>query len=269
MNRPLLTFEDVAEWQERLREIERVEADLRNEKSQIAKKLEAVKLLIGDFDEGLPPESQDVAASKPSAPRSRGGKPTWPSEIERIMEAERKPMTYDMLRAELDRGPLKGEYAKSEKGFYHAISRLQHRGYVSKHKGWLFRSDDLEAHLRAVKEGKANDVREASSQRNRSPMGEEVKEFLQIHRQGVESKEVISHLIKDPRFSETLNKNATGVYNVISRLVKRGEIRKEEKLLYPLKENEPPLGGSETGEGDASPSLSGQEGRGDLLSYNS
>ena len=47
-------------------------------------------------------------------------------------------------------------------------------------------------------------------------------------------------------------KNATGAYNVISRLAKRGEIRKEGRNIYPLQENEPPKGGSETGEGETS-----------------
>lgn len=37
-------------------------------------------------------------------------------------------------------------------------------------------------------------------------------------------------------------------YNVIARLVKRGEIVKEGRRTYPLNENEPPLGGSDTGE---------------------
>ena len=91
-------------------------------------------------------------------------------------------------------------------------------------------------HRKEVEAGRKDEIPEAVGAK-RSPMGEEVKAYLIRHPHGVKSGDVVEYLKSDSRFSETLNKNATGGYNVISRLAKRGEIRKEGTLLYPLHEN--------------------------------
>lgn len=248
MSRPLLTFEQIVEWRRRLNEIEDEEARLKSERLEIERKLEAVAVLFGDVPSEGPEGTVSISEAAPVTQRS--GKPTWRSEMVRVFDQWRTNFSFVGLREELDRGPLKGEFEKSEKGFYHAVSRLEKRGYLKRHKGWLFRAVDLEEHLRRVRAGEIPDVEDITNQR-RSPMGEAAKEFVSKHPRGTSSGDVVSHLKRDKRFSESLNKNATGGYNVIARLVKRGEIKKEGGLLYPLNENEAPAGASEADAGSA------------------
>ena len=140
---------------------------------------------------------------------------------------------------------------------YHAMSRLQKRDDLRKHRGWLFMTEDYEEHIRKVAAGEIDDVEEVSAFANRhSPMGEAIKDFLDGHPEGVTSKEIIAYLKKDSRFVDTLTKNTTGAYNVISRLTKRGKIQKDGMMIYPIKENEPPSGGSEAEEGATSSDFS-------------
>lgn len=250
MAHAILTAEDVQKWRSRIEVIERDMSRLMLEAEVLRKKLEAVNILLGEDGDG---PAQFVADESESGAISWGGRPSWPSEIKRIFEDLRTHLSFDQLRAEIEKGALRGEFAKSDKGFYHAISRLQDRDYLVKHRGWLFRKSDFEEHIRNVEAGLKSDIPEAVPSGRRSEMGEAVKRFLALHPNGATSAEIISYLKEDERFRDTLNRNATGAYNVIARLAKRGEIRKEGKVSYPLKKGEPPKGGSEMGEADSSP----------------
>ena len=252
MTRSLLTYDQVATWRRRLEDIAREQNELASEKQNIERKLEAVAILLGDEDlDDAPDEliTQPLDEADHSTTKSASPRITWPGEMVRIFKEVRRPLTPPALKDLLDQGPLHGEYERSDKGFYHALSRLQKKGVLQKHRGWLFLADDLKKHLRKVEAGEIDDLAEvpANAQR-RSPMGEMIKEYLEAHQNGVKSAEVIAHLKEDERFVDTLTKNSTGAYNVISRLAKRGEIRKEGTTLYPLKKNEPPKGDSEAEE---------------------
>lgn len=246
----LLTLEDVRGWEDRLQAIGDEQARLEDERKLIQKKLEAVQFILGEIPgrehATTPKITQESAPLVKRPTRSRSGKPSWASEIERIFDSEKKPLTFEQLKLEVDKGPLNGEFAKSDKGFYHAVSRLQGRDILRKHNGWLFRVGDLEAHLRQVSMGLIDDVsREDAEPTKKSPMAEAIKDFLAANPNGVESKVILAHLVEDPRFSETLTKNATGAYNVISRLAKKGEVEKVEGLVYPPDRNESSAEGSE------------------------
>ena len=51
--------------------------------------------------------------------------------------------------------------------------------------------------------------------------------------------------------------NAASVYNVLSKIARRGRVSRSEGIYYPLKENEPPEGGSDTG-GAGTPPIESQ-----------
>ena len=275
MTQALLTFDDIAEWRMRLAAIAVEEGKLAEEKSIIHGKLQAVEVIFGRVPEPAPPpmpirESEAkrnqpvVATSKPST-RSSHVRPSFPGEVARIFEAHRGPLTFEQVKGAIEKGPLGDDFRASTKGFYHAIARLQQRGFLTKHRGWLLKKIDLEEHQKQVTAGTAKELVDVSLGPERpSAMGEAIKEFLSTKTGGVTSPEVITFLKADDRFAKSLTKNSSGGYNVIARLQQRGEIRKEGKLLYPLKENEPPEGGSETGEVTASPKSFAQEGSGDL-----
>ena len=242
MTHALLTLEDVNKWQERLHEIEQEQQLLIRERDHIKKKLDAVQVILGSIPEAvnlLMPRQIELAHSESpnhlqeAATQFEPERDSWPVELLKIFETKAGPLSYEQLKAEVDSGHLKGELSKSEKGFYHAISRLMKRNQLTKYKGWLIRPEDLATIKSMVEIGFRADLPEASTARV-SPMGEAIKAFLAGKPQGVGGGEIIAHLKLDDRFRETLLRNATGGYNVISRLLERGEITKDGKLYYPL-----------------------------------
>lgn len=257
MNSALLTIADIDSWRARLVEIASEEQRLMSEKDGIHRKLEAVTVLFGRIPEnGGASKAQDLATDAKEGSTVYGGRRgSWPEELVRIFDEQKGPLTYERLKEEAEQGPLNYEYAKSDKGFYHAVARLQQRGYLTKYKGWLFRTSDLQSHLTDVEAGKVADVKDLTLGTMRhSPMGDAVQDFLMARVQGALGGEVLAYLKADVRFAEALGRNATGSYNVLARLVSRGEIRKEGKIYFAIKENEPPKGGSDT-EGVAPPSF--------------
>ncbi len=235
----LLSTDHVAAWLGRLKELDakdeaaRKEAEARDvERRQLLSKIEALKVLgvdLGLEQPGVPVQSSAEFRLEP--PADRHGRVTWVSEVLRVRDQFRKPMSFEDYRVEIDAGPLAGEYEKSDKGFYHAISRLQKRGDLVKHRGWLFHPSDFQDYRASVERG-ADELPSVENKRP-SPMGDAVKEFLLQNQGGVKSGDIVQHLKEDERFRETLEKNATGAYNVIARLAKRGEIRKEGRTVYP------------------------------------
>ena len=257
MNSALLTIADIDAWRSRLVEIASEEKRLMGEKADIHRKLEAVTVLFGripESDDG--PKALEVAGSSEAGSTVYGvRRGSWPEELARIFDELKRPLTYERLKEEAEQGHLKYEYAKSDKGFYHAVARLQQRGYLTKYKGWLFRTSDLKAHMADVEAGKVADVKDLTMGTARpSPMGDAVQELLKARPQGALGGEILAYLKADVRFAEALGRNATGSYNVLARLVSRGEIRKDGKTYFAIKENEPPKGGSDT-EGVAPPSF--------------
>lgn len=250
MTQPLLTFDDIAEWQARLAHIVREEECLATEKAGILKKLEAVMIIFGSIPKAVPESSEPLPVDTPDPPATRNGaeKPSWPAEIVRIFEALKGPLTYEELKDELDKGDLHGEFEQGNKGFYNAVTRLQKKKYLTKHRGWLFRIADLAAHMAKVSAGEAEEVKDFSGGPERpSPMADKIKVYLESAPNGASSVHIIAYLKRDERFTETLRKNTSGAYNVIARLVSRGEIRKEGGLLYFLKENGLPKGSPDAG----------------------
>lgn len=264
MTQALLTFDDIAGWRDRLVAIAAEERKLAEEKANIHSKLRAVEVIFGRVPDVTATQTQrptpevvpnqPVVVTKKRSTRSSRGRPSFPSEIERIFESHKGPLTFEQVKEAIEKGPLGDEFRESTKGFYHAISRLQQRGALAKHRGWLFKKSDFVEFQKQVAAGITRELDDISFGPERpSPMGEAIKKFVASRPEGVTSPEVIAFLKTDDRFAKSLIKNSSGGYNVIARLQQRGEIRKEGKLLYPLKENEPPEGGSEAGEVDASP----------------
>lgn len=242
MTQTLLTVEDVLQWKARIEEIVQETHALKNERDALEKKLAAVEVIFGSIPKvgaplshPLPIAPPDVSARRiQEAPREHEGeRDSWPVEILKIFEPKRGPLSYEQLKSEVKAGHLQDEFAKSEKGYYHGISRLLKRGQLAKHKGWLIRPEDLQAIKSEVLLGLRSEIPEFTATRV-SPMAEAIKGFLADNSRGVGGGEVIAHLKSDDRFRDTLLRNATGGYNVLGRLLDRGEITKEGKLYYPL-----------------------------------
>lgn len=242
MSSPLLTYEQVAAWHQRMALIDEEIAHLKTEQSDLQKKLAALAVIFGDIPtkplHQLPPiplapvATPDLMTEAPEPPfELRSQRDTWQVELLSIFQSKKSPLSYEALKAEVEAGHLKGELAKSEKGFYHATARLQKRGVIAKYKGGLMLTTALREHLDLVQKGLKPDFPEIKISRP-SPMADAIKLFLSIRPQGATGAEIIAHLKGDSRFSETLTKNNTGGYNVISRLLDRSEVVKFDKTYF-------------------------------------
>ncbi|PBB32057.1 hypothetical protein [Mesorhizobium sp. WSM3868] len=60
----------------------------------------------------------------------------------------------------------------------------------------------------------------------RSPIGDEIKRFLKTQTNGATRRQIIGHLLQIQQFQKVVERNNTSVDNVLSRLVKRDELRK-------------------------------------------
>lgn len=227
-----------------MREIPDDIARLEGEYAEIEEKLEAVAKILGaNFSSAVSEKRVARPSYKPRA--SSTGKPTWAIEILRVLKSAGKPLSYDELRDEIDKGPLQGDFERSTKGFYNAVSRLQKKSEVVKHSDRLFLAHDFRAFERNLASGNAKPLPPLRTHIDRSPMGAEVLALVNKHPQGVQGKDVIEHLRADERFAEPLLKNTSGGYNVIARLVERNEIRRVDSTLYPFNENGEPAGSPE------------------------
>lgn len=240
----LLTRGQIEGWEARKREIPVEIARLEVELRSVSSKLEAVRTIFGeDLSFADSNEQVDECDVRPPPKRqAKGDKPTWAFEIIRVLKDAKGPLSYDDLRGEIDKGPLRGEFERSTKGFYNAVSRLQKKSEIAKHSDRLFIFSDLQEYLRKTKSGEIAPLEPLKTHLDRSPMGAEVLALVNEHPLGISGREIIERLREDDRFSGTLRKNQTGAYNVIARLVDRNEIRREDGCLFPFNENGEPAG---------------------------
>lgn len=251
----LLKRSDLEQWEHECAELDKQINELRQRRDEVARRLERTRELLREIGRltGDPAKRRETASPiVQTTPTRRRGKVSWTREISRILRENAGPVGFRELRAEIERGPLAERMARSDKGFYGAVGKLEKRGDLVKYKGWLFDPGAFRTFQHELAAGMRDDLEDKTHQRS-SPMGNRILEILSRHPNGIESKRLVEELKRDPAFADVIKRNATSAYNVFTRLVKRGEIRKEGRVYYPLKENDPPLGGSDTGEVEAPP----------------
>lgn len=241
MNDSVITNEMSRSWRNRLEVIDNQIARLMREREALAELISGAekyqKLIERDAstrEELIEPSQERRTVSETvSEASATHRKPTFPEEVSKILSEKGGPLTYEDLRNELFRGPLAEALSESDKGFYHAIRRLEKRGKLVKHYGYLFSPKGFEEYNKKERDGLVPSLEKNPQSSRYSPMGEEVILFVNANPEGVLSKDIVSHLKKDERFSEVVEKNATNVYNVIARLVKRNQIIKVDRRIFP------------------------------------
>ena len=270
---PLISTAELQRWRVERDRLESVIAKLHGQKEAIDRLIAAAEKLVDTTEAGA--LHHPIAAAKTEFPkpklgvRSSGGrkKPrllSWTGTILSILDRYDRGASYDQLKEEIGKTRLAGRLAQSDKGFYGGVAKVADRNELVKHKGWLFSRGNFDRLQRAIRDGREDDVEELVTPARGSPMGNEVLRVVRsAHPRGVPTSEVIERLREHPDFGASVRKNATAGYNVLARMVKRGELLKDENkiLRLPQDENEPRAregGGSDT-EGDAtaesSPSL--------------
>src|SRR5690606_24222360 len=129
------------------------------------------------------------------------------------------------LREAVAQSVLGPKLAENDKGFYGAVQKLSERGAVIRKGGFMFSPAAFEEYERRVKQGLEKEI-VGSPTRRPAPLEDEVKRFLDGRADGAVGREVIDHIVSVPEFKEAASRNSTGVYNVLSRMVKRERIRK-------------------------------------------
>lgn len=147
-------------------------------------------------------------------------------------------MSYEDAKAAVkenaELGPI---LERTEKSFHGALGKLEAANRVKRHKGWIFTP---EAYRDAVGSGELEVI--AGGNPRRSPMGEAILKFVGEAPTGATSREVVEHIKGIEEFHDVVERNPTNVYNILSRLVARGQLRKEGSTYFP------PHGGDEKGD---------------------
>lgn len=141
------------------------------------------------------------------------------------------------LRELIHQSPLKRKLSEGDKGFYHAIDRLQKRSIIFKQNGRFFSSAALARLNDRLQRGW---IDEPPPQNSRSPMGDAVLRII-MDSPGVTSGQVLDRLLENEEFAAHLSPRSTVAYNVIARLVARDQISKREGKLFPKVEGQVPV----------------------------
>lgn len=161
---------------------------------------------------------------------------TWMTEIMRVLSEEARGASYEDLRAGIELGPLSERLAQSDKGLYGGVAKLEAAGELSKYKGRLFTTGLFADFQQKVLAGEMEDISEVEKARP-SPMGDAILYFINAN-PGAASRDVVEHLRAMQEFEAVVNKNKTSAYNVLTRLVERRQLLKQDGSYYIAKNDE-------------------------------
>lgn len=238
----LVSPEQLHRWQRERERLVSLIDEMQKRRSAIDRLIEAAMPFMGAMaKEGGRAPSQPLAPSASGeAAEQKGGthEPTdkaprgvWTATIRDALARAPEGMTFGELKDEIQNGPLGERLAQTSKSFYGAIGKLESRGVIAKHRGWLFTAETLDQFLKDVAAGKVADKEPLDVGRG-SPMQDVVIELVRSAQpKGIKSSEVVAALRNHPEFGASVIRNATAGYNIISRLLNRGELMKEGRVL--------------------------------------
>lgn len=243
----VLTLEQIELWRGDVRRFDDEISRLQAERDSRLKLIEAGEVLLA----ALPVLS--VSQSRPSAVvqqeeaappekqvrrKRRYGWLTWHDVIVAAVARADMGLTYAELRGEVSKSELGHKLDESDKGYHNALSRAAAGGEIVKDHGRVFTPEAFKRFMEAVEAGDASTT--VPQPIIHSPMGEAILSIVAKCPGELNGKGVIRELRKDPEFNAALTPHETGAYNIIARLVRRGQIvRRDDGLLTPGK-NFPP-----------------------------
>lgn len=167
-------------------------------------------------------------------------KSPWPPEIlSRLRKGPYQSLDTLELRNQIDNGPLGNLLKTSDKGYYHTIRRLALRNEITKAHGRFFITSGLKQYEADLESGVASSFEQPIVRR--SPMAEHILEFVAASRGGVRARDILGHVLLDERFVGPVKRNNSAAYNVLARLLNRGQLVRNGSGFYVLPEkNEAP-----------------------------
>lgn len=206
----LLTIEDVNAWRAEVATIEKQIERLIAKQDDLRRKLSAADLFLSDVKQGSPEHET-------------GGK--WTTAVrEEIARHPNGVAVWELKKLIGDQG-FADRLRENDKGFYSAINKLTGRGEIARLADRLFSPQNLKKFEEGVERGE-NEPIQADTNR-RSPAAKVVLDFVKSRPDGVTSREMIQHLRSFPEFVTQIDRNSTHAYNIFTRLVRRGNLTKE------------------------------------------
>jgi hypothetical protein len=182
---------------------------------------------------------------------------TWTACIRDIVCPTDRPLPYEEIKEALLHTDVADLLRRSDKAFYGALGKLEAEGIIYRYKGHAFSPTGYRKFKEDLAAGRVRDLKYHNPAHN-SPMGDAITAMMKSRQSDAESGHIRWFLKKDPIFAEQLDKNPTHLYNVLSRLVAQGVLRKGGKSYqYVATKNEAPSGLKPEG----APSNPGEPGR--------
>lgn len=250
---------EIRQMEEECLKIDETIADLQARRQRYGQLIELARTLINESPSPIVPDANPVA--KPSLPArlKKGGhrrkEDTWKAAVEVIVKAHPEGIKYDKIK-ELVPERLKSQLVQfpAAKGLYTALRILEAQKAVVRVKGSAFTPKGYEAYRQKLGAGL---VTEITTGRRGSPIEDAVLVFLEKAGPS-KAASIRADLITYEGFGPSILRNSSAMYNVLKRLVDRGEIIHDiEAAVYRLpNENEAPggnpAGASEVGEAPTS-----------------
>lgn len=255
---------DVARWRFQAGELESKAKKLLVERNVILRRVDAAMQLFklmgvsagetADDQGGADRDSSPHHAMDPTKGEAEAGtaqakpskeKLTFVSEVERIVNEAPMGLPIFEIKTILLSSPIRERLLQSDKGFYHAIDRLAERERIFRQNGRAFSKEALSRYREAVAQGIIED--KPARVQTHSPMGNAIEAIVKTS-PGIKGAAIISRLMENPEFRATLTPHNTGAYNVLARLVLRGQLVKVGRGYFPPNSTEVENQRDQTGE---------------------
>lgn len=185
---------------------------------------------------GVRIKKSELAPAKTAAVR-RSSEGSWTETMLKIIETADRPLTYAELRNEVAKTHLGPKLAQTEKSFYGGIGKLAGRKQIVRHGGRVFSHRAYERFRRDLEAGIIKDEPVRYGGRHSSPVKTALLALLERNPLGATPSVIIASLERDS--GQKLDRNGkTAIYNLISRLVKRGDLVRQGPMVHlPLRHN--------------------------------
>jgi hypothetical protein len=228
----LLTIEDVRRWLVEHVSIQREIARLEDEMELIERKLDAAKLFVA-------PEllSEVFGQFAPKAEPSPMPKERWTDLLRGLLEEANRGLTHSELKELVRATPFGAKLGGQDKSYHSALGKLKARGLIWQHGPRFYSHAAFKAAQEKIASGELDDD-EPVARNKRSPLQEEFLKIIRESRVAMTSGEIIAEARKLPEMAERIDKNPTQAYNILSRLVQRGDVKKTGRLFSLPETNE-------------------------------
>lgn len=234
----LLTSADLECWEAEARELDTKAQVFLARRDKLRQRIEVARGLASLLDDDDVKPSIDAPASGPlpevkgaeeaevftlagTVPPTRG---IWKRVLREWIYTSPTGLSGTDIRSRVLADPDLGPKFKiSDKGFYHALTRMQASGDAIKHLGRYYSPRSLEDHKRRVAAGEISEQVAPENGSYYSPMGEAIMDIVS-KTPGISGADVVRCLRHDAEFNAALTPHSTGAFNVIARLAKRRQI---------------------------------------------